>query len=152
MIINMLWIVGLPLAGWSARMLYSDIKTDVAASRRAKRQEREDDEVLRIVSGLTEDDEPEVAVESEKITPSLRERFEDWWTQLWLDSTPRTGEQVAKEGFRPTLYAGRHRAKEVLSTEGGEDGLPVPEEEVLRRDRGQDRSGPRSQNVGLVQP
>jgi hypothetical protein len=163
MIINMLWIVGLVVAGWSGHILYVDIKNDLKRSRQRKRQEREDDEVLRIVSGLSEDD-PEVDVGSEEIKPTLRERLEDRWLNLWRTSAPRTAEQVAGTGFtrlslhdliyrskeKPVTYTGRHRADKTLHIQGGEDGLPVEEEAVLRRDHGEAGPGPSAQDDGVI--
>jgi hypothetical protein len=150
MIINISWIVGLWVGGWSSRILYQDFRDEIKVARLRKRQQREDDEVQRIVSGYNEG-EPEVDVASEQIRPTLRERLENWWVNLWLDSTPRTGEQVSRDGFRkPLIYAGRHRADKTLVPKGGEDGLPVAEEEVPRRDCGETGSGPRSQDDGFV--
>ena len=140
MIINILWISSLWVAGWCSHILCQDIYADWQESRQVKRQRREDDEVLRIVSGLDGDPNPEVDVEAEEIKPTWRERLADWWSNVWLQSTPRTHEQLAgfvsyssmddKLPLRQIFgrYKGRHRGPGTLNSQENEDGLSVPQD------------------------
>lgn len=161
MIIDILYVSSLVLAGYSLRILTEGLVPDIKETWRTRRQDREDDEVLRIVSGLSGDPEPEVDVASEKIKSTLRERLEDWWIKLWTDSTPRSPE-LAIQGFtsirqqvlwstadKPKRYQGRHRADKTLKQEG-DDVLPISEEEVPRRDRGQDSPGEGSSDERII--
>ncbi len=183
-IIDVIWVTSLWVAGYCSHILYQDLHADWRKSRQAKRQRREDDEVLRIVSGLEDTTEPEVDVASEQIKPTWRERLDDWWAGVWTDSTPRTAEQLAGfvsrrynaftetvphrpitfVGTRTALariarlrsrsetreqYVGTHRADKTLN-QGSEHGLPLTQEEVSRRDSGQDCSGQGSSDERLV--
>lgn len=164
-IINIVEILSLMVAGYCLRVLTEGLVPDIKQAWQKTRQNREDDEVLRIVSGLSGDPEPEVDVASEIIRPSWRERAMDWWAQVWEDSTPRTHERLA--GFvsfnpwtspwpsrtgkpkRSMFYTGRHRADKTLKQEG-EDGLPISEEEIPRRDRGEDSPGEGSPDERII--
>lgn len=177
-IINIVEILSLMVAGYCLRILTEGLVPDIKQAWQKTRQDREDDEVLRIVSGLSGDPEPKVDVASEKIKPTLRERLEDWWTQVWADSTPRTHQQIAgfvsyasmedklpirwifgqffssrqdkrKPSRGSVLYTGRHRADKTLKQEG-EDGLPISEEEIPRRDRGEAGPGEGSPDERII--
>jgi hypothetical protein len=183
-IIDVIWVSSLWVAGYCSHILYQDLHTDWRKSRQAKRQRREDDEVLRIVSGLDGNPTPEVDVASEQIKPTWRERLDDWWAGVWASTTPRTAEQLAGfvshryNAFTDTVsyrsitfvgtkaalariarlrsrsetreqYVGTHRADKTLN-KGSEHGLPLAQEEVSRRDSGQDRSGEGSSDERII--
>jgi hypothetical protein len=115
MIINMLYITGLLAGGYLIRQLQEEFKV----LREQQKEERADQEIVRMTSGWAE--EPEVAVDSEEIKPSWRERLADWWA----NTQPRDTLSMAGTGFtsatsrilrseRPRGYRGLHRAPEGL--------------------------------------
>lgn len=68
-------------------------------------------------------DEPEVAVETEEIKPSVRERLANWWARFCASTEPRSGLDVVGTGFTSYMNragrkskspAGRHRADKTL--------------------------------------
>lgn len=115
MIINILYVAGLLAGGYLIRQLQEEFRV----LREQQREERADQEIVRMTSGWAE--EPEVAVDSEEIKPSWRERLADWWA----NTQPRDTLSMAGTGFtsvtsrvlwseRPRRYRGLHRAPEGL--------------------------------------